>query len=73
MLYEKLDDYEYKFFDNDVSTYVLNGEVMKKLCDIHSEDEIDFNNERITQACEIFLVVKSISKTPVRYTLTVHK
>ncbi|CAK90233.1 unnamed protein product (macronuclear) [Paramecium tetraurelia] len=73
MLYEDLDQYEYKFFDNEVSTFSLSSEKMKKLCDIDNNDQVTFNHDRITHLCEIFIVVKSISKTPVRYTLTIHK
>lgn len=48
MLYEKLEDYEYKFFDNNVSTYVMNAEKMKKLCDLHDDDDTALDNERMT-------------------------
>ena len=47
---------------------------MKQLCDIKGEDDtVNVDHGRITHLCEIFVVVKSISKTPVRYTLTIHK
>ena len=46
---------------------------MKKLCDINEDESISVDHNRITHLCEIFIVVKSLSKTPVRYTLTIHK
>ncbi|CAD8086724.1 unnamed protein product [Paramecium primaurelia] len=73
MLYENLDQYDYKFFDNEVSTFSLSSEKMKKLCDINEDESISVDHNRITHLCEIFIVVKSLSKTPVRYTLTIHK
>ncbi|CAD8088967.1 unnamed protein product [Paramecium primaurelia] len=73
MLYENLEQYEYKFFDNEISTFSLSSEKMKKLCDINENNQISFDHDRINHLCEIFIVVKSISKTPIRYTLTIHK
>ncbi|CAK88562.1 unnamed protein product (macronuclear) [Paramecium tetraurelia] len=46
---------------------------MKKLCDIDEDGSVSVDHSRITHLCEIFVVVKSISKSPVRYTLTIHK
>lgn len=47
MLYDNLEQYEYKFFDNEVSTFLLSSEKMKKLCDIKEDKVVNFEHDRI--------------------------
>ena len=51
----------------------LSTDKIKKLCELNEDESIRVDHDRISHLCEIFIVIKSISKTPVRYTLTIHK